>query len=221
MSLWRLTVISHCLIQWSFFCFLSFGFFCFLGPLPWHMEVPRLRVKWELQPQAYITATEMPIRTVSETYTTSHGSAGSLTHWGRPGIEPHNLMVTSQIYFRCATGEIPVVIFFTFPHLTSQTFYDYWHNLPLLLPLGIVFILFPEHQTDSLTFPLSMSFFLFLVVSSLLPKLLLLKFSGVLALVLFLISTFFGDSAHSNGFNTISMLKNLTILSLAQACPEL
>ena len=39
-----------------FFFFLFF----FLGPHLWHMEVPRLRVKSELQLPAYTTATEMP-----------------------------------------------------------------------------------------------------------------------------------------------------------------
>ena len=35
--------------------FLSFIFP--LGPHPWHVEVPRLRVEWELQLPAYTTAT--------------------------------------------------------------------------------------------------------------------------------------------------------------------
>ena len=48
------------------FCFL----FCFLGP---HMEVPRLGVKSELQPQ------QSDIQTMSKTSTRAHGSAGSLT----------------------------------------------------------------------------------------------------------------------------------------------
>ena len=33
--------------------------FCFLGPLPLHMEAPRLGVKLELQLLAYSTATAM------------------------------------------------------------------------------------------------------------------------------------------------------------------
>ena len=36
--------------------FFSFFSFCFLGPQPWYMEVPRLRVKSELQLLAYTTA---------------------------------------------------------------------------------------------------------------------------------------------------------------------
>ena len=48
-------------------------FLCFLGLHPRHMEVPRLRVKSELQLPAYITA---------------HSNAGSLTQWARPEIKP-------------------------------------------------------------------------------------------------------------------------------------
>ena len=39
------------------FFFLSFFFFCFLEPSIWHMEVPRLGFKLELQQLAYTTAT--------------------------------------------------------------------------------------------------------------------------------------------------------------------
>ena len=37
-----------------------FGLFVFLGPHPWHMEVPMLGIKSELQLPAYTTATTMP-----------------------------------------------------------------------------------------------------------------------------------------------------------------
>ena len=43
----------------------SYVFLPFLGPLPRHMEVPRLGVQSELQPPAY---------------TTAHSNARSLTH---------------------------------------------------------------------------------------------------------------------------------------------
>ena len=46
--------------------------FVFLGPLWWHMEVPRLRVKSELQ--------QCQVWAVSSTYTTAHSNARSLTH---------------------------------------------------------------------------------------------------------------------------------------------
>ena len=58
------------------------------------MEIPRLGVKSELQLPATATATatttQNPSRALSETYTTVHSNAGSLTHWGRPGIEPES-----------------------------------------------------------------------------------------------------------------------------------
>ena len=38
----------------------SFFFFCFLGPILWHIEVPRLGVESELQLPAYTTATTDP-----------------------------------------------------------------------------------------------------------------------------------------------------------------
>jgi len=40
--------------------FLSFFLFVFLGSHQWHMEVPRLGVKSELQLPFYATATAMP-----------------------------------------------------------------------------------------------------------------------------------------------------------------
>ena len=40
--------------------FLSLGVFVFLGPYPWHIEIPRLGVRLELQVPAYTTATATP-----------------------------------------------------------------------------------------------------------------------------------------------------------------
>ena len=50
------------------------------------MEIPRLGVRWELQLPAYTTATA--IRDLSCDHNLHHGSAGSATHWARPGIKP-------------------------------------------------------------------------------------------------------------------------------------
>ena len=58
--------------------------FCFLGSRLWHMEVPRLGVKSELQLLACAT---------------SHSNARALTHGARPGIEPASswiLFVTAE-----------------------------------------------------------------------------------------------------------------------------
>ena len=40
------------------YTFFFFFAFCFLGPHQWHMEVPRIGVKSELQQLAYTTAIE-------------------------------------------------------------------------------------------------------------------------------------------------------------------
>ena len=47
------------------------------------MEVPRLGVKLELGPLAYITA---------------HSNAGSLTPWARPGIEPASSRILADSF---------------------------------------------------------------------------------------------------------------------------
>ena len=71
----------------------SLGFFvcllpCFSGPHPWHIEVPRLGVKSELQLQACTIATAM--QDISHLCDLDHSSwqCRTLTQWARPGIEP-------------------------------------------------------------------------------------------------------------------------------------
>ena len=90
------------LLLFFFVCLL----FCFLGPLPWHIEAPRLGVESELQLPAYTT-----------------GYAGSkrvcdLHHssWQRWILDPlseardgtHSLVVSSRICFCCATMGTPI-----------------------------------------------------------------------------------------------------------------
>ena len=64
--------------SWDFFFFLLFR----------AMEVPRLGIELELQLLAYTTATARPDPSCIWTHTTTHGNAGSPTHWVRPGIKP-------------------------------------------------------------------------------------------------------------------------------------
>ena len=60
--------------MWAlFFVFLFCFVFCFLGLHPWHVRVPKLGVKSELQLLAYSIA---------------QGNTESLTSWLRPGIRP-------------------------------------------------------------------------------------------------------------------------------------
>ena len=74
------------LVNYIFF----FVFLLFLGPLPWHMGVPRLGVKLELQLPAYhhSQTQQSRIQATSATYIIAHSNAGSPTQGARPGIEP-------------------------------------------------------------------------------------------------------------------------------------
>ena len=65
------------------------------------MEVLWLGVKLELQLPAYATAI-------------FHGSAGSLTHWARPGIEPSSSWILVGFVTHGATAGIPQCI--SIPH---------------------------------------------------------------------------------------------------------
>ena len=75
----RIGFLLHIVKVYSWHLYFLFYFFFFLGPHPWHMEVPRLGVKVELQMPAYSTATTTPDLIASVTYTTAHGNAASWT----------------------------------------------------------------------------------------------------------------------------------------------
>ena len=55
-------------------------FIYFSGLHPWHMEVPELGVKLELQLPACATAQQCQIQAASVTYSIAHSNTGSLTH---------------------------------------------------------------------------------------------------------------------------------------------
>ena len=81
MSYETVSGLFFCSVSLLFVCFLCFFFFfAIFGPLPRHVEVLRLGVRSELQLLAYATATAMQDPATTETYTTAHGNAGSLTH---------------------------------------------------------------------------------------------------------------------------------------------
>ena len=69
------------------FCFVLFLFFVFLGLHPWHMEVPSLGVKSELQLPAYATATATPDPScVCDSHHSSQHQG--IFNTQRPGIKP-------------------------------------------------------------------------------------------------------------------------------------
>ena len=86
---------------------LLFCFVCFLGLHLWHMEVPRLGVKLELQLLAYttVTATSDPSRVCNLHY--SSWQHLTLNQLSEARDRTQNLMVPSCIRFPCATTGTP------------------------------------------------------------------------------------------------------------------
>ena len=96
---WRTNFWPVAAFLWSF-SFVNRGlglsknsFFWGGGPHLWHMEVPRLGIRWELQPLAYTQPQQCQIQTMSATYTTAHSNTRSLTHWAGPGIKLASLWI--------------------------------------------------------------------------------------------------------------------------------
>ena len=115
----------------SFFlaCLLS----CFLGLHPWLMEVPRLRVKVELQLLAYTTAIAM--------WDPSHICNLHHSSWQCQILNPLKgardqtciLMVTSQISFHCAAMGTPGcvlkgLLFSSFCSSHREIFLELWRG---------------------------------------------------------------------------------------------
>ena len=75
------------------------------------MEVPRLQVESELQLLAYTTATATP--DPSRIFDLHHSSQQCwiLNPVSKASNRTHNLMVPSQIRFRCATTGTPIMQF--------------------------------------------------------------------------------------------------------------
>ena len=93
----------------SFFCF-------FLGPHPQHTEVPRLGVQQELQPPAQATA--IATRDPSYIFDLHHSSwqrwIGSLTHRGRPEMEPTTSRFIVGFFLLCHDRNSLFYLFFFF-----------------------------------------------------------------------------------------------------------
>ena len=77
----------------------------------WHIEIPRLGVQLELLLLAYTTATAAPDS--SRICDLHHSSQQHqlLNPLSEARDRTYNLMVSSQIHFRCATMGTPVLIF--------------------------------------------------------------------------------------------------------------
>ena len=97
----------------------SFLFYFFLVPYPMAYGGSQARGRIgataaSLTPQPQ----QHRIWAVSATYTRVHSNTGSLTHWGRPGMEPCNFMVPSQSHFCCAMVGTPIYQILSLPELS-------------------------------------------------------------------------------------------------------
>ena len=86
-----------------------FFFFFFFGPYLWHVEVPRLWVKLEVQLLVYTRATTL--QDLSRVCNLHHSSwkCQILNPLSKARTQTHNLMVPSRIRFHCATRETPEI----------------------------------------------------------------------------------------------------------------
>ena len=83
----------------------------FLGPHPWHMEVPRLGVESDPQPQAYARATAMPDPSCLCDLHHSSLRRRILSPLIKARDQTQNLTVPSRIHFRCTTTGTPLCLF--------------------------------------------------------------------------------------------------------------
>ena len=92
------------------FCFL------FLGLHPWHIEVPRLGVKSELQLSAYTTVTATPDPSHACDLHHSSQQGRILSSMSEARDQTRVLMDPGQIRFCCATMETPRNVYQTQSH---------------------------------------------------------------------------------------------------------
>ena len=95
--------------QKLFFMFFSLFLPCFLGPHSWHMEVPRLGVKLELQLLATATATPNLSHVCDLHHSSWQCCIPDPLSEGRDRAQI--LMDNSQIHFHCTTTVTPEAIF--------------------------------------------------------------------------------------------------------------
>ena len=103
----------------KFYLFLFMYLFCFLGPHLWHMEVPRLGVKSELELLACTTATAT--QDLSHVWDLHHSSWQCWIPDPLARDQICVLMHASQICFCCTTTGTPTLTYFKWSALLSLT----------------------------------------------------------------------------------------------------
>ena len=87
------------------YIYFFFFFFCFSGPHPRHMESSQAR--------SWIGAAPASLHY-------SHSNAGSLTHWGRPGMEPASSWILVRLLSAAPQQELPPFIYSFIKILTEE-----------------------------------------------------------------------------------------------------
>ena len=95
-------------------------FFFFLGPHLWHMEIPRLGVKLELQLPAYTTATAMPDPSSIYNLHCSSWQCQVLNPLSKARDQTHVMMDTSQVCYHWATMGTLIFSFLNNIHTVSH-----------------------------------------------------------------------------------------------------
>lgn len=88
-------------------------FFFFYWPQQWHMEVPWLWVKSELQLHVYTTATTAKDLSCIYDLHQSLGQCGILTYWVRPGINHKSSWVLGRFFPNKPQWELSVLFIFS------------------------------------------------------------------------------------------------------------
>ena len=99
---------------------------------------------------------QLRIWAMSATYTTAHGNDGSVTYWGRPGIEPETSCFLVGFYFSISVHATPEIFFFFLLSLLNLSstllpaFFFFFKSFTSISSLFIVQILLPVNQIFSL-----------------------------------------------------------------------
>ena len=117
---------------------LVFFFFSFLGPHPWHIEVPRLGVRLELQ--AYTMATATPdLSHICDLYCSSW-QCQILTHWAGPGIESESSWMVVRFLITEPHRELLIFRFLRNLHTVLHSGSVTIHSIPLISVRGFPFL---------------------------------------------------------------------------------
>ena len=111
----------------NFFAFLIFFFFFFLRAAPMACGSSQARGWTGAIASAYTpaTATQHRVQAMSATYTTTHGNAGSLSHWTRTGIKPKSSCLLVVFVSAVPQWELPFLFIYLFIFSRAQSMWKF------------------------------------------------------------------------------------------------